>query len=329
MKSILVSIAFLLVLINYNLISQQPPCMPDYYGLTYTYPVLQHIPQLTSDMPLDIMISYIVLDSVCKYGRLDQFNEFIDRQTYNDTIKKMMNYLYRIKDFDPIKFIFSQYYKYNQISSEYYIHPSNVISTIIKKVKSISPSPFLDNILLSSDYIFHIRVIDTTRRITPSANIFKDLAIVNFEIIDTIKGRNIPNCKNISLNFQQNNADLINKPSNCSQFEYRLYWNRSKYPPSDIVFDRTTNNLVDSLDQPWVKSNKEYIVFLQLHSLCYNNINEYYCVYPNVIPSETCTMYPIENGIVQDPGNEFEFSNYNIQNFKNELRNRIQQIIHY
>lgn len=65
---------------------------------------------LSTDMPLNVMIGYLVLDSVSKNAKLNQVSEFLNRQTYNDTLKYLAKYLYSMLDYDPIRFFHYMHY---------------------------------------------------------------------------------------------------------------------------------------------------------------------------------------------------------------------------
>jgi len=303
--------------------------MPEYQALTFEYPKYPYLPYYTTDMPYEVMLGYIVMDSVCNYGNALLLDDFISRQTFNDTIKKIMNYIYRMADWDPFLFIETQY------ESNFYMHPSNVIEKLINKSASLSTNFNLIKLLLKSHYILHIRVTDTLTRRYQSSNITIPVAIVNYEILDTIKGRKIPICKDISLNYGSESVKAKKAPSgpnNCSQFGYSLLWQRST-ENNDIVIINPSGggtSLFDENGVLWTKTNSEYIVCLNISLLCGTAGFEYVSIRPNVIPSLTCTMYPIENGKVQDPGNEFGFgTSSDIDEFKLLLRQKINEILSY
>ncbi len=329
------SLTFLLLVVCFQCLSysQQPPCMPDYYGLTYSYPKYSHLPNYSTDMPYEVMLGYIVMDSVCKYGNGIMFDEFLNRQTYNDTIKKIMNFIYRMTDWDPYLFKRTQYYDESQINGYYYLSPKTIVSELIEKAAILSSNYKLNKLLLESDYILHAFILDTITRQTLSAEILKDLAIVNYQVLDTIKGKRIPTCKNISLNQYRDSEekkDNLLESNNCSQFEFRLGWERKSEFSDVVVLGNSENSLVDSTGKIWTKKGQEYILCLQIIPLCRDNHKDYCVIYPKVIASLTCTMYPIENGKVQDPGNEFGFgSSVEINLFKTTLRQKINEILNY
>ncbi|HPI19687.1 MAG TPA: hypothetical protein PKY56_04890, partial [Candidatus Kapabacteria bacterium] len=313
------SLTFLLLVVCFQCLSysQQPPCMPEYHALTFEYPKYPYLPYYTTDMPYEVMLGYIVMDSVCNYGNALLLDDFISRQTYNDTIKTIMKYIYRMADWDPYLFKRTQYsLPTNKL------HPATVIEKLIEKSASLSSNYKLYKLILSSHFILHINVTDTLSRTYLSSNIPTPVAIVNYEVLDTIKGRKIPVCKNVSIDnntkiTSQEESQIVS--NNCSQFGYSLFWERDSVR-NDIKFiggHDYSKSLIDKDGILWTNKGKEYIVCLYIPLICETSYYDYSSITSNVIPSLTCTMYPIENGNVQDPGNEFGFgTNVDVDQFK-------------
>ena len=326
------SVAFLLIVVCFSYLSysQQPPCMPDYQALTFEYPKYPYLPYYTTDMPYDVMLGYIVMDSVCNYGNALLLDDFINRQTYNDTIKKIIKYIYKLADWDPYLFKRTQY----SLTTNN-LHPATVIEKLIEKSASLSSSYKLYQLLLSSHYILHINVLDTLSRTYLSSNIPTPVVIVNYEVLDTIKGRKIPVCKDISVYSKDENAKVKKMPngnSNCSQFGYSLFWERDSVS-SDIKFIGGydyNKSLIDKDGILWTKKGKEYIVCLNIPLICETSNYDYSSITSNVMPSLVCTMYPIEDDRIQDPGNEFGFgTSVEVDKFKLLLRQKINEILSY
>ena len=313
---ILIFFVLLITIINLN--AQQPPCMPTHTGLTFQVSKLLYAPPLSLSMPLDVLIGYIMLDSICRNSYYDDVKSFIERQTYNDTIRYIMRYLYKTIDFNPIKF-----FQYNHfVDATYKIDSKTVFDWIAQKIKKVSPMPYLDYVLFNSNIIARIHVSDTLTRINPGSIIKKNLSIVTCEILDTIKGKQLPHCKNFDLTqpimpmYDQNNF-----PENCLEFTYSTDWIRN----GD---DNLT--LLDTNGLPWIKKDKDYIVFLNLITICSDSNNIYYSLRPVSSESKVFLMFPIENGIVLDIGNDFGFgTGLTFADFILLIRQRINQIITY
>jgi len=308
--------------------------MPEYHALTFEYPKYPYLPYYTTDMPYEVMLGYIVMDSVCRLGNMSLINEFLNRQTFNDSIKKIINYIFRMSDWDPYLFKKTQYYDAELINGSYLLHPSFLIDKLIEKSASLSSNYKLFNLLLASHYILHVKITDTLSRTYQYSNIPIPVAIVNYEILDTIKGKKIPKCKDISINNDTKNneyKDILLESQNCSQFEYGLFWQRTEHLQDIIMLNKESgNSLIDSNGVIWTKKEKEYIVCLRILLTCSTKKFDYIRIMSNVMPSLTCTMYPIEEGKVQDPGNEFGFgTNVDVDQFKLLLRQKINEILSY
>ena len=330
-----ISIIVLFILSFSIAIAQQPPCMTDYHGYTYYQENLTHVSPLSLSMPYNVILGYIGLDTVSHYVTKSQFSDFINNQNFNDTLKSIMKYFYIMNDYNPLLYINTIHY-----SDNYLINPKNIRTIVLNRVREVSDLPYLDELLLNSDFIYHIRVTDTLRRIDPSYNNSEDLqAIVTGEILDVIKGKVIPGCKDISIHYDnslnKNNDQKLQSVTattgQCIQFEYMLDWHREKSSWDDISSTLLNDSgkiltpiMQDTNGVPWVIKGKEYIVFLHQLIICSDSQYSYFTIIPYVLPSSTCNIYPIENGNVNDPGNELGIgTNPSVIEFKNHIRNRI------
>jgi len=271
-------------------------------------------------MPYDVLIAYVALDTLSRNGNLNDIREFLKRQSYNDTIKYIYKYYYKVVDYDPIKFFLSMKYYGVLVTT-----PQTLIENeIIETVKRVSPNVSLDYALLKSSIIAKIHVIDTNSIIDTNAKYQgKYIQIVNSLILDTIKGKVTPTCKTveqikIDSDYKNKYTKTLSVQADCLQFNYCLDWTRGgTYGPT----------LRDNLGNPWIKPNQDYIVFLSLVLECDDSTGVYYCLRPTWPESYTFRMYPINNGIVYDPKNEFGFGlSISSEEFIEKLKIRIEQI---
>jgi hypothetical protein len=337
----------LFVAISSNVLSQHPPCDPDRHTLTFEVPLNQVFAPLSTSMPLDVVLSYFALDSAVYHGSYQQMNEFLARQTtFNDTLKQLMKYYYKMVDENPI--LFESVFNYDDVHQ---IYPDDLKEAILSKIIANSSSPYLDNLLLKSSLIAKVIVSDTISRpnkvssLNPNPNWEDFVAIAECNVLDKFKGNKFFKCKDISL-YPQNS--LLESSSqklsydnieigDCIQFQYKLSWNRNKNGSDDITYkiydstDKIINpHLIDDNGEQWLKKDKEYLVFLRINIVCASSTNEYYTVSPFIDHSETCNMYPIVNGILQDPGNELGLgTEVNYETVKTAIEARIITIINY
>lgn len=64
------------------------------------YP-LSSLPPLSSDMPLDVLISWIVVDSICRTVSPEEVENYV-KSTSDDTLRLAMKYLYSLHDYSAL-----------------------------------------------------------------------------------------------------------------------------------------------------------------------------------------------------------------------------------
>ena len=289
-------------------------------------PYTTTFPEYTLDMPYEVLLGYVALDTVCYYGDLDEYSDFISRQEYNDTLKTLMKYYYYVVDWDPLKFLRDRFYRDTAMK----IRPFNIPEDLNQKIKEKSDNSYLDYILCRTDIIADVLVTDTISWVDKSAlSVGKYGATVKCRIIDPIKGKIIPEIFNPQpLNIKNKMPEIQGEPTADSGktliFDYCFGWPRK----SGIEGEINHYYMRDSTGLPWVKKGQEYIVFLNLIVKCadYNTI--VYYLRPNgMSESSTGLLYPVENGIVYSPLDDFGFgTGLTVSEFKTALRNRIEQI---
>ncbi|MEI6089469.1 MAG: T9SS type A sorting domain-containing protein [bacterium] len=291
----------LLVNINTNAYSQEPPCFPGFMGPTYQINDIQNCPPYDSNMPLDPFIGYLALDSLSKHVGFNEYHDFLARQSYNDTIRTMMRYIYQTVDYNPTNFLCFMYHNRYDCSpiDEYYYG-------LISKVLQESPSPILDASLLGSFLIAQIDVDSIYCYTDTNARWARTNRAVMATINQIYKG---------TTPIYNNNLPII-KPT--IQFEYAREWFMGKfYDPDEILFE--------------LEKGKSYIVFLEYRYICRDNSQIYYEIFPiRCSKSKTACMYPIVNGNVIDTFNELGFgTSVNLNAFNDLLTNHINAIKNY
>jgi len=303
--------------------SQYPPCSPTYPGLSFQANHLTAFPPYSLSMPYDVLLAYVALDSFCRHAYLDDIQKMLLRQTYNDTMQYIYKYFYEAVDYDPIRFFLTL--KYNNINVIVTTPQELIHQAFVQQQLKVSPNKSLDYALLQSSFIARVNITDTIGIVDANAkNLARNVYIVTSQILDTIKGKVIPTCNNyypgsgIKKDNNKSNLLTLTLPGACLQFNYCLDWRRGgNYGPT----------LRDDNGEPWIKKDHEYIVFLNTVLECEDSSGVYYCIRPAWPESYTFRMYPINNGIVYDPNNEFGFGpNQTAADFINNLRSRINQI---
>ena len=89
-----------------------------YYQFEQQFPALQAIPPLSTGMDDEILFTYIILDSLMRTTippGMFNLSLWKDQSVKNDTINAMIKYLYKLIDYDPVRF---NQYKHS-LGSEY------------------------------------------------------------------------------------------------------------------------------------------------------------------------------------------------------------------
>lgn len=329
MKPVLTTLLFLLL--APRLFSQEdsavvnPGIVTIYQGpVVYSFPLLDHRPYLTSDMPLDVLIAYIIADSTARTTNVGMINAFIERQISTDSLLLALRYDYVMSDFDPI--LYTQWAG-GAPSGTYKCPPAYIREMLAVALYKTHPAGKLLSLLLASDIIAHVSVeaVDTTT--DTSAKWARHANAVTCTIVDIIKGQTLPLCEVPSSPRTQTTA-MYKQAADagaCFQFDYRDEWFR---------FSKETDFGPERTMAGWVQPNTEYIVFLQFIGIPgdpsdYNFTNNNWLSLIPTFCSMTATgsLFPIQNGIVIDPDNDFGFGqSLTPSEWKNALRQVILQV---
>lgn len=78
---------------------------PNYSMYQLKYPILRTIPPIETGMPLNILFSYIYMDSLLRTVNEQDFRQrLVQWKDMNDTLRYMVQALNTLKDYDPIRF---------------------------------------------------------------------------------------------------------------------------------------------------------------------------------------------------------------------------------
>lgn len=318
------------------------------------YPIILNIPPLNSGMPLDILVSYVMLDSLLQNTYAITLDQKLKTwSSMNDTIANATKFLYLLSDYNPI--IFQQF---AYATTDYFKFPTNLIkshsitidSIINKTTSSIDSNTWsgkytldlfdlsslirnryndfvgLDELKVSNmlrpDYILKVRVnsIDSVINVNNYGNEF--IYKVNAEVLDTIKGQVFKNeCINNTSQIKANNTKMSLNNA-CINFMYRnVFYNSDRNPKNLILEPSFTYNGDDFR----MKVGQEAIVFLKFNRRFVDFSNDYFELYLD-LTSSFCAL-AIENNQVKDLNHFWNNQNlidYNIwkSNF-NIIKNKI------
>ncbi len=286
------------------------------------FPIIRSIPPLSTGMPYEIMLSYIYLDSLLRFGTEHETDIMLDSwNSLNDTMKYTCKFLYMMNDYNPI--IFNQYIgevdlhreidysirdssydRYDSGQKSYGVYKNSLLKlryNLCEKFRELVSS---DNnalfSLLHADYILkvHITDIDSMRnKYSPFDESTPDYRYNILARIDTIfKGQVVkllpentifPNLKKII----SNSVGYMNFTS--SSFLYSSLWSSegSMYQYPDTNFLRS-----DGLF--YLKEGQDIIVFMQFGNQKFDCEYDYF----EIFPCQSCSLnaLPIIDGNVHD-----------------------------
>ncbi len=330
---IVILFLFIAITSPYLMYGQSNPCSPGNPDITWQFNRLDYVPPLSVYMPIDAILGYIAVDSIRRSIVLEDLQEFLERQTYNDTTKYIMRFYYQMVDYDPIKYALFENF------GDYATCPVPLIEYEVSAHIYQTCTNKGDYLLIKAHYIAHVKISDTYNFTDTTSLIYPRGVNVTCEILDTIKGMVIPACYDLNQYSTNKSNGTQALPTDCIQFTYALDWPRGNMDGYESIIVGGTDGyswtgvkpkLIDSLGNEWIQKDKEYIVFLKPVIACETDSSVYYSIYPVGGGFDTYGLYPINNGIVYDPNNDFGFgNNLTTAVFKERLRARIQDIINF
>lgn len=299
---------------------QTPPCYPHTTYVNFSLPKFLYGIQLNSGMPLDVMIGYIVLDSLKKGIPYSELLELGKKVSYNDTLKTILKYLYILKDYDPLLFEQNLY----ALRSDYSpLVPHDLVMALFSTLNIKPPKPASDELLAFSSVIARVRVVDTVRIRNDHATLAKTTITVRCDVLDLIKGQRLPVCTGSE---SWTALPVSSAPVPCLEFTYALehrldYRNEHSSAPG---YEKS----LDAQGNPWIKAGKEYFVFLSPVGICSTDSLRYLTMRPLNVGGVS-GMYPIDdNGMVFEPFDDFGFGQgLSVAEFRNALQQNITALL--
>ncbi len=290
------------------------------------YPIILNIPPLNSGMPLDVLVSFLMMDSLLK----NTYSVTLDKKlrnwtAMNDTIANAAKFLYTLSDYNPV--IFQQY---GYTTTDYPRVSNNLVKYSTQKVgennnDSLSIANFswydrykcvLEDLknsvinryndfvgsdeykvsfMLRPDYILRIRVnsIDSTSNLNDSDHgyIYKVVA----EVIDTIKGKSFNNECPVMASNNKNGNQISSNTNACIKFMYNYDEYYEDFNPLNFKQDQAFNNKGNRFR---MKIGQEAIVFLKFNRRYVDYSNDYFELFLDRTSSNLAL--PIINDKVRD-----------------------------
>ncbi len=276
---------------------------------------LSNIPPLFTDMPLDCMIGYIIMDSLSRTASIEEV--MAKPLTISlDSLRVSSRYMYAVTDYSPN--LMRRYMTTTRDSipgGRYTSFPANSYYglqwALEKRLEEFGMNYAM---LLMTHYILRVRIdtvvtgIDTTypNRI-PWVN-------VSCTVQEKIKGQILPN--NCRYDADRSESHTFSIKANCLNFGYPMNW------MTGIGFNNERNINTGTYIRT-VQQGEEYYIFLEQLSL--------WKFYDYLTPTHqfeaTGGLFQIKNGRIEDPANFWGLGiNPSEQDFLNKLNELIGNI---
>jgi hypothetical protein len=297
--------------------------------LLFAVPIIDTVPPISSSQPSEIQTDYLWLDEAFRLVKPGFYlDKYINNLGYNDTSKFIAKVLYKIVDDNPI----TAYQWMGAAPSPYpYNAPPGRERVVFQThFDALANDTDRTGFLLNCDFIYDVQVSDTIGTIWDSTFSIHKTVLVKYSILDTIKGKTVPECTDIFLphksGIKPQSIDPTSiipvhaAPGVCSYFEYSPEWTQSQFSDGG-----TTDPLGN-----WVKKDSEYIVFLGFVGVYADSLHSYYDISPEWGGMGTSgAMYKVQGGYVVDPNDDFGIgasSGLTVTEWKTRLRARIYKI---
>ena len=285
-------------------------------------PVIQTFPPLHPWMPRNVTRGYLYFDSLCSTTTRESIDSITSSYTKGDTLTYPVKLLYAMDDYDPVTF--NQWLHITPSITHYKTAPGYIYLDVMRQVAAFITDTQRTAMVWGPDYIARVKInsVQTFDSITDPQ--FRGQIIVGCQVLDTIKG----------IEFPPKTQTFTAPPKgwNTTAVANDLRFLSSPIPPHKSVPHDTQDSLQTRLqDNSGIRGiaiGQEYMVFLSIRFLGNDSTTFVMTVEPTQFKFSAGGLYPIQNGIVDDPGNDFGFgANLPVSNFTAAIRNRIAQQI--
>jgi hypothetical protein len=302
-----------------------------YYGpLLFSMPRDTSVPPVYPGQPPIVTEGYLWLDQAMRNYQEYQIEGFFNSLTWSDTMKTFASVYYQADDDNPLSFL--MWSGKAMHPNPYKGDPGQVQVTFPSRVAQIAGDTGRTGALLTADIMADVMVGDTFAVLEPPAYLQFNMVFVNSTILDEIKGKKVPLCVGEDMRAHRNKGATIQSSGTipwatypvpadtgtCLQFEYSPNW--SLIPGDDE----------GRAPMGWcVKPGHEYIVFLNFMGVGSDSARTYFTLRPGASIGSG-GMYPVVDGIVQDPGDDYGIGaavGLPVDVWKSRLRARINRIV--
>jgi len=343
-----------------NAIEYRPlPSFEYFRGFYYWVDMANYKNLLLSNMPLDVLVGYIVADSVVRAAPRGPILDKISRMNLStDTAQYIYKYWHTMNEYDPLRFFSYTRRRYHGAEVNYlrlhsdmrhkmyvdpkftYVVSDYILHVYVNNTVHIDTSDATPYMTISTDPKTKRPIRDSTGNFVYTTHIRVQPETVAYcKVVDTLKGGKFPSLNNaIFYNGERPKPEeggivedntyadaLFPIATPDIVFSYRDLWTNGQYGPT----------LYNSRDGHWIKPSREYIVFLELRGIdaedddlnpdgTPSKVYYYIMPYPHV---KSRSMYPVEDGYVIDKYDALGFGKkVPVEEFKQNIRDKISEI---
>lgn len=278
------------------------------------YPIIRNIPPISPSMPLDMLLAYVIADSLCRFAPQKDVTHIVNNWgTLNDTLRYAGMYLYKMLDYNPI--IFTQYQDQVTLLRKMPFQTNLRMlrySIMEKYSKLLSPQSERNAVytLLGSDYILRVQVI----RIDSMQDKFDVAGVMRYrvtaKVLDTLKGQVYQPVSCYPNNNLTHNIDESSS-SPCMYFQYATYnyfdpssiigLTAGNKEPSGFAYEYQDSAFMRSPHEFAMQPGQEAIIFMEHTTQKFDYENDYYDL--QLMPAYSYNALPIIGGQVRDVNN--------------------------
>jgi len=284
-------------------------------------------------MPLDVLISYIYLDSLLRSPLASTLEQRLESwTTLNDTLTYAAKCMCTLIDYNPI--IFNQYtnevglqtgsdsgliitikdktYESHYIAPKYYTSLDNLRYYLVGKMyrllstssdTSISRMARSYFAILNSEYILRVQVVSIDSTMNKLSSTGYHRYNVTARVIDTIYGKTIPSSPTILQNSQHSIEKILsNNSSHYTSFEYapnNYYVGLVSHRDISADWIEDSSFKVSQSDHRFkLRPGQEAIMFLKFHNPIFDNQYDYFNI--DVSRESSYNALPIIDGNIRD-----------------------------
>ena len=278
------------------------------YQFQVQYPVLQVIPPLSTGMDDTTLIAYIYLDSLMRSNipsGLFNYQAWLHQKTKNDTINGMIKYLYKLIDYDPIRFYQYMHSQSTTVYKTYLIGLLGKTHSLLANIELNTPNEFVMEDLNAADYLLNVQV-NSVQSLPSIYHPNEYVYQVNATVLDTLKGKVFQQCNNNQnlINKKPGEKPLTNGSTICFTYFTGPYSN-------DFTNRKIHPTLKDSTGNLTIHPGQQLIITLSHEDYLWDYNYDYFDL-------TLLTAIPVINGQVIDLNQEWSNSTtLNYSDWKN------------